>query len=78
MSCGRPYSQELILGAIEQIDKTIDHLQKTTETSLGSENYLRLLNNKAEEFIIKKLTRGNPTMAAKFSESTNSEPGEEN
>jgi hypothetical protein len=52
--------------AIEEIDKTIDHLQKTKEALLGSENNLRLANNKAVDLTIKKLTRGNPTMAAKF------------
>ena len=54
--------------AIEEIDKTIDHLQKTKEALLGSENNLRLANNKADDLTIKKLTRGNPTMAAKFAE----------
>lgn len=54
--------------AIEEIDKTIDHLQKTKEALLSSENNLRLANNKAEDLTIKKLTRGNPTMAAKFEE----------
>jgi hypothetical protein len=54
--------------AIEEIDKTIDHLQKTKEALLGSENNLRLANNKADDLTIKKLTRGNPTMAAKFDE----------
>ena len=43
--------------AIEEIDKTIDHLQKTKEALLGSENNLRLANNKAEDLSIKKLTR---------------------
>jgi hypothetical protein len=52
--------------AIDEIDKTIDHLQKTKEALLGSENNLRLANNKADDLTIKKLTRGNPTMAAKF------------
>jgi len=52
--------------AIEEIDKTIDHLQKTKEALLGSENNLRLANNKAEDLTVKKLTRNNPTMAAKF------------
>ena len=52
--------------AIEEIDKTIDHLQKTKDALLGSENHLRLANNKAEDLSVKKLTRGNPTMAAKF------------
>lgn len=52
--------------AIEEIDKTIDHLQKTKDALLGSENNLRLANNKAEDLTVKKLTRNNPTMAAKF------------
>jgi hypothetical protein len=54
--------------AIEEIDKTIDHLQKTKEALLSSENNLRLANNKTEDLTIKKLARGNPTMAAKFAE----------
>ncbi len=54
--------------AIEEIDKTIDHLQKTKDALLGSENNLRLANNKADDLSVKKLTKGNPTMAAKFSE----------
>jgi len=52
--------------AIEEIDKTIDHLQKTKDALLGSENNLRLANNKADDVTVKKLTKGNPTMAAKF------------
>jgi hypothetical protein len=52
--------------AIEEIDKTIDHLQKTKDALLSSENNLRLANNKAEELTIKKLTRSNPTMMEKF------------
>jgi hypothetical protein len=59
--------------AIEEIDKTIDHLQKTKDALLSSENNLRLANNKAEDLTIKKLTRGNPTMTAKFEELSNSE-----
>jgi hypothetical protein len=54
--------------AIEEIDKTIIHLQKTKEALLSSENNLRLANNKAEDLTIKKLTHGNPTMKAKFDE----------
>jgi hypothetical protein len=57
--------------AIDEIDKTIDHLQKTKDALLGSENNLRLANNKAEDLTIKRLTRGNPTMAAKFAELKN-------
>ncbi len=56
--------------AIEEIDKTIDHLQKTKDALLSSENNLRLANNKAEELTVKKLTRNNPTMTAKFEELT--------
>ena len=52
--------------AIEEIDKTIKHLNKTKEALLSSENNLRLANNKADELSIKKLTRGNPTMKQKF------------
>lgn len=56
--------------AIEEIDKTIDHLQKIKDALLGSENNLRLANNKAEELTIKRLTRNNPTMKAKFEEAS--------
>jgi hypothetical protein len=54
--------------AIDEIDKTITHLQKTKEALLGSENNLRLANNKADDLSVKKLTKNNPTMAAKFEE----------
>ncbi len=56
--------------AIEEIDKTIDHLQKTKEALLSSVNNLRLANNKTEDLTIKKLTHGNQTMKAKFDELT--------
>ena len=52
--------------AIEEIDKTIDHLQKTKEALLSSENNLRLANVKAEELSIKKLTHNSETMAKMF------------
>ena len=52
--------------AIDEIDKTINHLQKTKDALLSSENNLRLANNKADDLTIKKLTHGNPTMKAKF------------
>ncbi len=52
--------------AMEEIDKTIDHLQKTKDALLSSVNNLRLANSKAEDLTIKKLTHGNPTMKAKF------------
>ncbi|MDH6277626.1 hypothetical protein M2118_000589 [Aurantimicrobium minutum] len=54
--------------AIEEIDKSIKALEKVKEELKGSENNLRLANNKAQDITIKKLTRGNPTMAAKFAE----------
>ena len=57
--------------AIEEIDKTIDHLQKTKDALLGSENNLRLANNKADDLTIKKLTRSNPTMAERFAKLNN-------
>ena len=52
--------------AIEEIDKTIDHLQKTKEALLSSENNLRLANNKAEDLTIKKLTKNSETMQKLF------------
>ncbi len=54
--------------AIAEIDKTIKSLEKTKAELIGSDNNLRLANNKAQDVSIKKLTRGNPTMAAKFAE----------
>ena len=52
--------------AIEEIDKTITHLQKTKDALLSSENNLRLANNKAEDLTVKKLVSNNPTMREKF------------
>ena len=52
--------------AIQEIDKTMNHLQKTKEALLSSVNNLRLANSKADDLTIKKLTHGNPTMKAKF------------
>ncbi|MDC3389864.1 DUF2130 domain-containing protein, partial [Flavobacteriales bacterium] len=54
--------------AINEIEKTISHLQKTKEALLSSDRNLRLANDKAEGLTIKKLTNGNPTMRAKFEE----------
>ncbi|NRP36146.1 hypothetical protein XMD579_000955 [Marinobacterium sp. xm-d-579] len=54
--------------AIDEIDKSINHLQKTREALLKSGNNLRLANDKAQDVTVKKLTRKNPTMAAKFAE----------
>lgn len=52
--------------AIKRIDKSIDELQKTKEQLLKSENNYRLANDKAQDLSVKKLTRNNPTMRAKF------------
>jgi len=60
--------------AIDEIDKSIDHLQKTKEALLGTDRNLRLANDKAQDVTIKKLTRGNPTMAGKFAEVKNGGP----
>lgn len=62
--------------AVDEIDKSIDHLQKTKAALLGTVNNLRLANDKAQDVTIRKLTRGNPTMAAKFSDLTDSAPSE--
>jgi hypothetical protein len=59
--------------AIDEIDKSIDHLQKTKDALLGTDRNLRLANDKAQDLSIKKLTKGNPTMAAKFAELKNSD-----
>lgn len=69
-SFGRNYrlASEKFSTAIESIDKSIAQLQKTKENLLRSEDNLRIANKKADELTVKKLTRGNPTMAAKFAE----------
>jgi len=65
------------LTAIEEIDRSIGHLQKTKEALLGTDRNLSLANDKAQDVTIKKLTRGNPTMAAKFAELKNPDPADE-
>ena len=69
-SFGRNFrlASEKFKTAIDGIDKSIEQLQKTKESILRSEDNLRLANNKADDLTIKKLTRGNPTMKAKFEE----------
>jgi hypothetical protein len=57
--------------AIDEIDKSINHLQKTKDALIGTDRNLRLANNKAQDVTIKKLTRGNPTMRSKFGELEN-------
>ena len=61
-------ASEKFAGAIDEIDKTIDHLQKVKESLIGSERQLRLANDKAQDLSIKKLVKDNPTMQAKFDE----------
>ena len=61
------FSEKLQL-AIKEIDKSIDHLQKTKDALISSDRNLRLANDKAQDVTIKKLTKGNPTMAIKFEE----------
>ena len=73
---GRNYrlASEKFKTAIDEIDKSIQHLQKIKDALIGSENNLRLANDKAEDLTIKKLTRGNPTMKAKFDEVRENNP----
>ncbi len=65
---GRNYrlASEKFQTAIDEIDKTIDHLQKTKAALLSSENNLRLANDKAQDLSIKKLTKNSPTMRERF------------
>ena len=63
--------------AIEEIDKTIKHLEAVKENLTKSENNLRLANSKAEDLTIKRLTRGNPTMKAAFEEARARKAAEE-
>jgi len=67
---GRNYrlASEKFKAAIDGIDKSIAQLQKTKDALVSSENNLRLANDKADDLTVKKLTRGNPTMTAKFDE----------
>lgn len=72
-SFGRNYrlASEKFKTAIDSIDKSITQLQKTKENLLRSEDNLRIANNKADELTVKKLTRNNPTMTARFAEQKN-------
>ena len=67
-------ASEKFQNAIDEIDKTIDHLQKVKESLIGSERQLRLANDKAQDLSVKKLTRNNPTMKAKFAELEGTDP----
>lgn len=75
---GRNYrlASEKFRLAIEEIDKSINHLQKIKDALIGSENNLRLANEKAQDLSIKKLTKNNPTMAQKFKEARSEVNGE--
>ena len=61
-------ASEKFKAAIDEIDKSITHLQKIKDALIGSENNLRLANDKADALTIKKLTKGNETMTQKFAE----------
>ncbi len=63
--------------AIDEIDKSISHMQKTKDALLKTANNLRLANDKAQDVTIKRLTKGNPTMADKFSELDGGAPSAE-
>lgn len=65
-----------LAAAIDGIDKTIKSLEKTKADLLSSDNNLRLANNKLQEVSVKKLTKNNPTMAAKFEELKDTKPEE--
>ncbi len=64
--------------AIEEIDKSIAHLQKIKDALIGSENNLRLANDKAQDLTIKRLTRNNPTMKQKFDDARASQQSADN
>ena len=76
---GRNYriASDKFMVAIDSIDKSIAALQKTKTNLLGSQENLRIANNKAEDLTIKKLTRGNPTIKAKFDAISNPEESNE-
>lgn len=78
-SFGRNYrlASEKFKTAIDSIDKSIEQLQKAKENLLRSEDNLRLANNKADDLTVKKLTRGNPTMKAKFEELSDTDKASE-
>ena len=78
-SFGRNYrlASEKFGVAIDNIDKSIAQLQKTKENLLRSEDNLRIANNKADDLTVKKLTRGNPTMTAKFEDRSDNDKTEE-
>jgi hypothetical protein len=64
-------------GSPSEPHKLIDHLQKTKDALLGATRNLRLANDKAQDVTVKKLTRRNPTMAARFAELKDRDPADE-
>ncbi len=68
ISAGIMKSRTIIDKAIDEIDKTIQHLEKVKKELLGSDNQLRIANKKVDEVSVKRLTKDNPTMKAKFDE----------
>ena len=72
---GRNYrlASEKFKKAIEEIDKSMDHLQKIKDALISSENNLRLANNKIDDLTIKKLTSNSPTVAKMFEEEKNAQ-----
>ncbi len=78
-SFGRNYrlASDKFKTAVDSIDKSIAQLQKTKENLLRSEDNLRIANNKADDLTVKKLTRGNPTMTAKFAEVDDNDKSDE-
>lgn len=73
---GRNYrlASEKFQTAIDEIDKTITHLQKVKDALVSSENNLRLANNKAEDLSIKKLTKNAPSVKKMFDDLNSGEP----
>ena len=63
--------------AIDEIDKSIDHLQKTKDALMGADRNLRLANDKAQDVTVKKLIRQNPTMSNKFMELKNKDSSDQ-
>lgn len=64
-------AQERFKAAIEEIDKSIKHLEKIKENLLAADNQLRLANDKAQEVTIKRLTKDSPAVAKRFEDLSN-------
>jgi len=59
------------MAALEEIDKSIKHLEKIKENLLAADNQLRLANDKAQEVTIKRLTKDSPAVAKRFEDLSN-------